>query len=112
MSTPVFTPVGTSIALSYADDSTDTSTIENGATALLVLNPDTANVVVVNVSFNPLDTNAVVPIAGGTEGVGTVVGPNQQIVLHIPQAAYNGTMYVSVAGDSATGNVYITPGAI
>jgi hypothetical protein len=111
MSTPVFTPVGISGILSYADDSTDTSTIENGATALLVYNADTANVVAVNVSFNSLDTNAVVP-TNGTNGVGTVVGPNQQIVLHIPQAAYNGTMYVSVAGDSGTGNVFITPGAI
>jgi len=111
MSTPVFTPVGISGILSYADDSTDTSTVENGATALLVYNADTANVVAVNVSFDPLDTNAVVPTSG-TNGVGTVVGPQQQIVLHIPQAAYNGTMYVSVAGDSGTGNVFITPGAI
>lgn len=111
MSTPVFTPVGISGILTYADDSTDTSTIENGATALLVFNADTANVVAVNVSFDPLDTNAVVPTSG-TNGVGTVVGPNQQIILHIPQAAYNGTMYVSVAGDSGTGNVFITPGAI
>jgi hypothetical protein len=111
MSTPVFTPVGISGILAYADDSTDTSTIENGATALLVYNADTANVVAVNVSFDPLDTNAVVPTSG-TNGVGTVVGPQQQIVLHIPQAAYNGTMYVSVAGDSGTGNVFITPGAI
>jgi len=112
MSTPVFTPVGSSFALAYADDSTDTSTLENGATALMVFNPDTANVVVVNVSFNALDTNAVVPIAGGTTGVGSVVGPNQTVILNIPQAAYNGQMYVSVAGTSATGNVYITPGAI
>ena len=112
MSTPVFTPVGTSFALAYADDSTDASTVENGATALLVYNPDTANVVVVNVSFNSLDTNAVVPVSGGAAGQGTVVGPQQQLVLNIPQAAYNGTMYVAVAGVSGTGNVYITPGAI
>ena len=111
MSTPVFTPVGISGVLTYADDSTDTSTIENGATALLVLNADTANVVTLNVSFNPLDTNAVVP-TDGTNGQGTVIGPNQQIILHIPQAAYNNTMYVSVAGVSGTGNVFITPGAI
>jgi hypothetical protein len=111
MSTPVFTPVGISGILSYADDSTDTSTIENGATALLVYNADTANVVAVNVSFNPLDTNAVVP-TNGTNGIGTVVGPNTTLILRIPQAAFNNTMYVAVAGVSGTGNVFITPGAI
>lgn len=111
MSTPVFTPVGISGVLTYADDSTDTSTEINGATALMVLNADTANVAVVNVSFNPLDTNAVVPTVD-FNGIGTVVGPNQQVILSIPQAAYNGTMFVAVAGVSGTGNVYITPGAI
>ena len=112
MSTTVFTPVGTSFALAYADDSTDSSTTMPGATALLVVNSDAANVVVVNVSFDADDTNAVVPISGGVAGQGTVVGPNQQLVLNIPQATYNGTMYVAVAGVSGTGNVYITPGAI
>jgi len=111
MSIPVFTPSGISGILAYADDSTDTSTVEGGATALMVFNADTANVVAVNVSFNSLDTNAVVPTSG-TNGVGTVVGPNQTIILSIPQSAYNNTMYVSVAGDSGTGNVFITPGAI
>lgn len=111
MTTPVFTPSGISGIISYADDSTDASTIEGGATALMIFNPDTANVVAVNVSFNPLDTNAVVPTSG-TNGIGTVVGPNQTVILNIPQARYNATMYVAVAGDSATGNVFITPGAV
>lgn len=111
MSTPVFTPVGISGVLSYADDSTDASTQIAAAQALLVVNADAANVVVVNVGFTNGATDAVVPTSG-FNGQGTVIGPRQQVVLAIPQATYTGTMWVSAAGVSGTGNVYITPGAI
>ena len=107
----VFTPSGKSGILSYTDDSTDASAVEAGANALMVFNPDTANVVVVNVGFTDGDTDAVVPTTE-SNGLGTVVGPQQTVILHFPQANYNATMYVSVAGDSATGNVFITPGAV
>lgn len=111
MSTPVFTPVGISGVLAYADDSTDASTQIAGASALLVFNGDAANVVVVSVGFTDGTTDAVVPTSG-FNGQGTVVGPRQQLILSIPQAVYNNPMWVSVAGVSGTGNVYITPGAI
>lgn len=111
-----FKPLGPSGIVAYADDSTDTSvTIENGGfgvpNALLVFNPDTANVVAVNTSYNPLDTNASIPTSG-FNGVGTVVGPQQQVIIAIDSTYVTGNVYVSVAGDSATGNVFITPGVI
>jgi hypothetical protein len=114
--TPAFQPLGPSGIIAYADDSTDTSTaIENGGfglpNALLVFNPDTANVVVVNYSFDALDTNAVVPTSG-FNGIGTVVGPLQQVVIRMPSTYVQGNVFVSVAGDSATGNVWITPGTL
>jgi hypothetical protein len=105
-----FAPSGKSYVLAYADDSTETSSLEGGATALLVFNSDTSNVVVVNVGFTDGDTDAVVP-TDSTAGKGTVVGPNSQIVLHIPQANYAAQMYVSVAGVSGTGNVFFSSGA-
>ena len=111
MSTPVFAPSGKSYALAYADDSTETSTVEGGATAILVYNNDAANVVVFNVGFTDGDTDAVVPISGVTNGKGTVVGPRSTVLLNIPQCAYTDTMYVSVAGVSGTGNVYFSTGA-
>ena len=111
MSNPVFAPSGKSFVLSYADDSTDTSTVEGGATGILVFNADTANVVVFNVGFTDGDTDAIVP-QSGVEGRGTVIGPNSTVLLNIPQCAYASTMYVSVAGVSGTGNVYFTTGAV
>jgi hypothetical protein len=40
-----------------------------------------------------------------------VIGPASQVVLDVPQCAYAAQVYVSVAGVSGTGNVYLTPGA-
>ena len=116
MSVP-FAPIGPSIIAAYADDSTDTSiTIEPGSTGLpnvlYCVNVDTANVVVVNTSFNALDTNASVPTSGAN-GIGVVIGPSSTAMIHLPQVPYvQGNLYVSVAGDSATGNVFITPGVV
>lgn len=108
--TTQFTPAGASIVLTYADDSTETSTEVAGAAQFLVVNPDTANVIVVNFGFTNGDTDAVVPTSGAN-GKGTVIAPASQVVLNVPQAAYASTVWISVAGNSATGNVYITPGA-
>jgi len=108
--TTSFAPTGKSIVLAYTDDSTETSSLEGGATKFLVVNPDTANVVVVNFGFTDGDVDAVVPTSGAN-GRGTVIAPASQIVLEVPQCAYAAQVYVSVAGDSATGNVYLTPGA-
>ena len=105
-----FAPSGSSVVLTYSDDSTETSTLAGGATNWLVFNPDTANVVVVSFGFTDGDTDAVVPTSGAN-GKGTVIGPGQQVILNVPQCAYSAQVYVSVAGDSATGNVYLTPGA-
>jgi hypothetical protein len=105
-----FTPQGRSVVLTYADDSTETSTLAGGATTWLVFNPDAANVVVVSFGFTDGDTDAVVPTSGAN-GKGTVIGPGQQVVLNVPQCAYVNQVYVSVAGVTATGNVYLTPGA-
>jgi hypothetical protein len=105
-----FAPSGSSTVLAYADDSTETSTLAGGAIKFLVVNPDTANVVVVSFGFTDGDTDAVVPTSG-SNGKGTVIGPASQVVLSVPQCAYAPQVYVSVAGVSGTGNVYLTPGA-
>lgn len=110
MTSPVFAPTGKSYIIAYADDSTDTSLEVPAAQAVSVFNPDTANVVAINFSFVAEDTNASIPLAGDP-GLGTVVGPQQQITLSIPQAGYVTPMYISVAGVSATGNVYVSTGS-
>jgi hypothetical protein len=109
MNTP-FAPSGFSTVLAYADDSTDVSTLAGGAVKFLVVNPDTANVVVVNFGFTDFDVDAVVPTSA-SNGRGTVIGPACQVILSVPQCAYAAQVYVSVAGVSGTGNVYLTPGA-
>jgi hypothetical protein len=109
MNTP-FAPSGASTVLAYADDSTDVSILAGGAVRFLVVNPDTANVVVINFGFTDGDVDAVVPTSG-SNGRGTVIGPASQVVLSVPQCAYAAQVYVSVAGVSGTGNVYLTPGA-
>jgi hypothetical protein len=110
--TTAFTPVGRSIILAYADDSTETSTQVAGASAFLVYNPDAANVIVFNTGFTNGTTEAVVPTSGAN-GSGVVIGPKQQVVVAVPGAGFTaGSVWISVAGDSATGNVYITPGAL
>lgn len=116
MSLP-FTPVGASIAAAYADDSTDTAvTITPGSAGLpnvlYCVNPDTANVVVVNTSFDVLDTNAIVPTTGA-DGLGVVIAPLGSAQILVPNVPYiQGNLYVSVAGVSTTGTVYITPGVL
>jgi hypothetical protein len=108
--TTFFTPSGNSVVLAYADDSTEVSELAGGAVNWLVVNPDTANVVVVNFGFTDGTTDAVVPTSGAN-GLGTVIGAGQQVVLNVPQCAHVNTVYVSVAGVTGTGNVYLTPGA-
>ena len=111
-----FTPIGASGAIAYADDSTDTSTaIEPGSfglpNALMVTNPDTANVVVVNTSYDAFDTNAIVPTSG-FNGLGVVVAPASSVLIKLDSTYVQGNIYVSVAGVSSTGNVYVTPGVV
>ena len=112
-----FIPQGPSAIIAYADDSTDTSitmtTGEYGVpNCLLVVNPDSANVVAVNYGFNSLDTNASVPTSGAN-GQGVVIGPSSTAMIRVSGVEYiQGNLYVSVAGDSATGNVFITPGVL
>jgi hypothetical protein len=111
-----FIPQGPSAIVSYADDSTDTSvtldTSQYGIpNVLLVVNPDAANVVAVNYSFNALDTNASIPTSGAN-GIGTIVGPASTVMLKIDSTYRTGSIYVSAAGDSATGSVFVTPGVI
>jgi len=111
MTTP-FTPVGRSIVLTYADDSTDTSTEVTGASAFSVFNADTANVVVFNTGATNGDTDAIVPTSGDN-GKGIVIGPQQQILVGCGFGQFNvGSVFISVAGVSGTGNVYITPGVV
>ena len=105
-----FAPSGSSTVLTYADDSTEVSTLAGGAIKFLVVNPDTANVVVVNFGFADGDVDAIVP-TNGSNGRGTVIAPSSQVILSVPQCAYAAQVFVSVAGVSGTGNVYLTPGA-
>ena len=109
-----FIPQGPSIVIAYADDSTDTSVTYNPGSqgmpdVLYVVNPDTANVVAVNVSFDPLDTNASIPTSGAN-GIGTIIAPYGYAMIAIDSTYRTGNIYLSAAGDSATGNVYVTPG--
>jgi hypothetical protein len=75
------------------------------------VNPDVANVVAVNYSFDALDTNASIPTSGAN-GIGTIVGPASTVMLKIDSTYRTGSIYVSAAGDSATGSVFVTPGVI
>ena len=104
--------VGRSMKLAYADDSTDYSlAIDQPApTALMIVNVDSANVVVINAGFVDGDVEAVVPTSD-QNGIGLVVGPleTQILMLASTRGSENGNLYVSVAGDSVTGNVYVTP---
>lgn len=108
--TTIFSPTGASGIVSYVDDSTEVSIENSGATALLVYNPDTTNIVVVNAGFVDGDVDAIVPTSD-FNGAGVVVGPNSSIILALPQKQWSaGNIFISVAGVSLSGNVYITPG--
>lgn len=107
---------GASAKIAYADDSTDTATeLVHGSygapNSLYIYNPDTANVVVVSYSFNSLDHNAIVPTSG-FNGEGVVVGPNSSVQVLVDNKYQTASLWVSVAGVSATGNVFVTPGWI
>jgi hypothetical protein len=110
-----FSPIGPSIVVPYADDSTDTSVTVNMGSAgcpnvLYCVNEDAANIVAVNISFDSNNTNASVPDSGAN-GIGCVIAPYGYAMIAIPQAANSSnTFYVSAAGHSPTGNVYVTPG--
>jgi hypothetical protein len=111
-----FIPQGPSAIIAYADDSTDTSiTLDTGAygvpNCLLVVNPDAANVVAFSYSFDSLNTNASVPTSGAN-GVGCVIGPSSTVLLRIDSQYRTGNLYLSAAGDTSTGNVFVTPGVI
>jgi hypothetical protein len=109
--TTVFTPAGPSLRIQYADDSTDSSVQVPGANAWLVFNPDNTHAACVSFGFTDGTTDAVMPL-NNDPGVGTVVGQRQQVVISVPQSAYNSQLWVSVAGDGGTGNVFLTPGTV
>jgi len=107
---------GMSAVITYADDSTDTATeLPHGSygapNSLYVYNPDAANVAVVNYSFSATDHNAVVPTSG-FNGEGVVVGPKTAVQVLVDNKYQTASLWVSVAGVSGTGNVYVTPGWI
>jgi hypothetical protein len=111
-----FIPQGPSAKIAYADDSTDTSiTLDTGAygvpNCLYVVNPDGANVVAFSYSFVSQDTNASVPTSGAN-GIGTIVGPFGSVLLRIDSTYRTGNLFLSAAGISGTGNVFVTPGVI
>jgi hypothetical protein len=111
-----FIPQGPSVVIEYTDDSTDTSvtvaTTEFGMpNVLYVVNEDSANIVAVNYSFNSLDTNAKVPDSGAN-GIGAIIPPYGYALLAIDSTYRTGPIYISAAGHSGTGNVYVTPGAL
>lgn len=112
-----FTPIGSSAVITYAGDSTDTAvTIATGTygmpDVLYCVNEDSANIVAVNISFDALDHNAIVPDSGAN-GLGAIIPPYGYAMLAIPSAMNRtGNIYVSAAGHSGTGNVYVTPGVL
>lgn len=111
-----FRAQGASAKIAYADDSTDTATeLVHGSfgapNSLYIVNPDTANVVVVSYGFNSLNHNAIVPTSG-FNGEGVVVGPNSSVQVLVDSKYQTASLWISVAGVSGTGNVYVTPGWI
>ena len=108
--TTYFTPSGPSLEIQYTDDSTEVSELAGGATSWLVFNPDNTHAVCVNFGFTDNDVDAIMP-TNNTPGRGTVIGQRQQVVISVPQCAYSPTVWVSVAGNGGTGNVFLTPGA-
>ena len=112
-----FTPLGASAVIDYTDDSTDTSiTITTGGTGvpnvLYCVNEDAANIVAVNYSFVSTDTNASVP-SDGANGIGAVIPPYGYAMLYIDSTyRTQGPLYISAAGHSGAGNVYVTPGVL
>jgi hypothetical protein len=110
MTTVSFTPQGPSFEIQYTDDSTEVSVLAGGAPSWLVFNPDNTHACCVNFGFTDGDTEAIMP-TNSTPGRGTVIGQRQQVVIHVPQCAYAAQVWVSVAGNGGTGNVFLTPGA-
>ena len=108
-----FNPTGGSMVIAYADDSTEVSLpiTQPAPTHLAVVNADTAHVIVVNAGFVDGDVDAVVPTSD-QNGKGLVVGPldTAYFALASTRGSESGNLYISVAGVSVTGNVYITPG--
>lgn len=106
----IFSPSGASGVITYTGDSTEISIENQGATALYIYNEDTANVVVVSAGFVDGDVDAFVPTSD-FNGSGVVIGPQQSLIYALPQKQWSaGNIFISVAGVSASGNVYITPG--
>ena len=111
-----FIPQGNSIVIDYTDDSTDTSvTFDTGPygvpNVLYVVNEDSANIVAVNYSFDVDNTNASVPTSGAN-GIGAIIPPYGYALLAIDSTYRTGPLYISAAGHSGTGSVYVTPGVI
>ena len=111
-----FIPQGNSAVIYYTDDSTDTSiTLTTGEygvpNVLYCVNEDSANIVAVNYSFDSQNTNASVP-SSGANGIGAIIPPYGYALLAINSTYQTGNLYISAAGHSGTGNVYVTPGVI
>jgi len=111
-----FIPQGPSAVIYYTDDSTDTSiTMSNNEygmpNVLYCVNEDAANIVAVNYSFESNNTNASVP-SNGANGIGAIIPPYGYAMLAIDSKYRTGPLYISAAGHSGTGNVYVTPGVI
>ena len=111
-----FIPQGNSIVIAYTDDSTDTAvTFNTGAfgmpNVLYCVNEDSANIVAVNYSFSAVDHNASVP-SSGANGIGAVIPPYGYAMLAIDSTHQTGNLYISAAGHSGSGSVYVTPGVI
>lgn len=107
-----FAPVGNTALVSYADDSSDIRVSAPGANAIMVYNPDSANVIAVGTGLNSGEVDAIIPTAG-FDGEGCIVAPGATVIIMIPQARYAaGDIFVCVAGVSATGTAFITPGTV
>ena len=72
---------------------------------LNIVNPDMANVVIVNASVANVAANLVT-------GAGTVVGPASTAQLKFNTLGATGPFYISVIGKSPAGNVYLSTGSI
>ena len=98
-----FQSLNSTVKLAYTTAAGNTSV--RPASVLNIVNPDTANVVIVSAGYSNV-------IANLTAGTGTVIAPSSTAQLAFNTVGTTGNIYISVAGASTSGNIYITPGSL
>jgi hypothetical protein len=118
---PAFRPTGASTLVPFTDGSSISSASfayaeSSLANAVMFYNADVANAVCVNASYDN-SVQARFPV-GGTDGVGIVCPPGENVVVIVGPgpipgtAGWDGGLFLNAEGISASGNVFATPGSL